>query len=205
MKVRRSIVVPRVLLAVQLLIALLPVVTGASQQPGDKPLEFALSDSAGKTHSPKEWQQSKAVVLIFIGADCPISNGYAPEINRITAAYASKQVSFYIVHSDPDMTREDAAKHAIEYGYRFTVLLDPTQILAKRFGVTITPTAVLLSNDGEARYRGRIDNRYIGLGQQRPEATQHDLRDAVEATLAGKKITEAITKPIGCFLPSAGK
>ena len=166
-------------------------------------LQFSLTDTDGKTHTQTEWQQSKAVVLFFVGAECPISNAFAPEINRINTAYGSKQVSFYIVHSDPDITKEAAANHAAEYGYKFTVLLDPKQVLAKKFGVTITPTAVMLSSEGEALYRGRIDNRYIALGQKRPEATQHDLRDALEATLAGKKVAEAVTKPIGCFLPGA--
>jgi peroxiredoxin len=175
----------------------------ATQNPAG--LEFSLTDSEGKTHSQREWQQSQAVVLLFVGAECPISNAFAPEINRISAAYGSKRVSFYLVHSDPDITTETAANHAAEYGYKFTVLLDPKQVLAKKFGVTITPTAVLLSNEGEPLYRGRIDNRYIALGQKRPEATQHDLRDALDATLAGKKVAEAVTKPIGCFIPSAGK
>src|SRR5437667_4681703 len=55
--------------------------------------DFKLTDTTGKVHTPAEWQQSKAVVLLFVGADCPISNGYAPEINRIQASYTSKQVA----------------------------------------------------------------------------------------------------------------
>src|SRR5579871_1524751 len=104
---------------------------------------FNLIDSQGKNHSPDEWKESKAVALLFIGADCPISNAYAPEINRVVTANSGKPVKFYLIHSDPDMTADEARKHAADYGYHFTVLLDPTQVLAKKFGVTITPTAVV--------------------------------------------------------------
>src|SRR5882757_2906769 len=137
MNVRHIRAAARIMLATFLTIAALSANATFSANAGPAiqdsgALQFSLTDSEGKTHTRKEWQQSKAVVLIFIGADCPISNGYAPEINRIYSAYASKEVTFYIVHSDPDMTRVDAAKHAAEYGYRFTVLLDPAQVLAKR-------------------------------------------------------------------------
>jgi len=166
---------------------------------------FTLTDSEGRSHSPAEWKDSKAVALLFIGADCPISNAYAPEINRTFSTFAGKHVAFYLVHSDPEITAEQARKYSADYGYHFTVLLDTTQVLAKRLEVTITPTAVVLSPEGELLYKGRIDNRYIGLGQQRDTVTERDLRDALVATLAGKPVAERFTKPVGCFLPPAGR
>jgi len=175
----------------------------SANKTADETWSFTLSDAEGKSHSQIEWKDSKAVVLLFIGADCPISNAYAPEINRVVTAYSGKQVRFYLIHSDPDITGEQARKHAADYGYRFTVLLDPKQVLAKKYGVSITPTSVLLNPEGEMLYRGRIDNRYIDLGQQRETVTEHDLRDAIGAILAGKPVAERVTKPVGCFLPPA--
>ncbi|MCZ7644490.1 MAG: hypothetical protein M5U26_04270 [Planctomycetota bacterium] len=37
--------------------------------------------------------------------------------------------------------------------------------------------------------------------KQRKEATRHDLREALDAVLAGKPVAEARTKAIGCFIP----
>src|SRR6267378_2930341 len=87
--------------------------------------DFALLDAGGKKHTPAEWKDKKAVVLFFLGTECPVSNGYAPEYVRLVKAYADRGVVFYGVHSDPDVSAAEAAKHAGEYRLRFPVLLDP--------------------------------------------------------------------------------
>src|SRR5207249_2634589 len=61
---------------------------------------FSLPDTEGRNHTVEEWQQTRAVVLFFIAAECPVSNRYAPEINRLVADFASQHVAFYAVHSD---------------------------------------------------------------------------------------------------------
>jgi peroxiredoxin len=166
-----------------------------------KPLEFSLLDAAGRRHTTREWKGVRAVVLFFIAAECPISNRYAPEINRLVADYASQRVIFYGVHSDPDVGAAAVHQHAKDFNFNFPVLLDPTQMLAGNTGVSLTPTAVILSPDGELLYRGRIDDRYLDYGKFRDTNIKPDLRLALEATLAGRKIAESITKPIGCALP----
>ena len=50
-------------------------------------------------------------------------------------------------------------------------------------------------------YRGRIDNRYVELGRYRPEASVHDLHDALSAVVAGREVERPETIAIGCFLP----
>jgi hypothetical protein len=49
-------------------------------------------------------------------------------------------------------------------------------------------------------YRGRIDNRYVELGVERPAATQRDLADALASVLAGKAVAAATTQAVGCFI-----
>jgi thiol-disulfide isomerase/thioredoxin len=166
-----------------------------------KPLEFSLLDAAGRRHTTREWKGVRAVVLFFIATECPISNRYAPEINRLVADYASQRVIFYGVHSDPDVGAAAVHQHAKDFNFNFPVLLDPTQMLAGNTSVSLTPTAMILSPDGELLYRGRIDDRYLDYGKFRDTNIKPDLRLALEATLAGRKIAESITKPIGCALP----
>jgi thiol-disulfide isomerase/thioredoxin len=167
---------------------------------------FALRDVNGRSHSADEWKRSKAVVLFFIATECPVSNRYAPEVNRIVKAYSGKKVLFYAVHSDPELSAKEAQIHAADFSYQFTALLDPEQALASRIGVSQTPTAVILSPQGEALYRGRIDNRYLDFGQYRDTGIKQDLRIALDAVLAGKAVAEPVTKSIGCVLPPpAGK
>jgi peroxiredoxin len=167
-------------------------------------LEFDLLDAAGRRHTAREWKEARAVALFFIAAECPISNRYAPEINRIVADYATRGVVFYGVHSDQDFGAAAALRHARNYGFDFPVLLDPTQTLANQTGVTLTPTAVILSPAGELLYRGRIDNRYLDFGKYREAGVKPDLRLALDAVIAGKLVAEKYTKSIGCALPPPG-
>ena len=53
-------------------------------------------------------------------------------------------------------------------------------------------------------YRGRIDNVYAALGKRRPEATEHDLRKALDEVLSGRPVAEPRTQAIGCYIPSLG-
>ena len=151
-----------------------------------------------------EAKSKKAVVLFFIGHDCPISNAYAPEIKRICARYAPQRIGFYMVYPDPDLSFAAAQKHAKDYGYTAPVLLDANHRLSRKAGATVTPEAAVLAPDGKLLYRGRIDDLYIGFGKQRYEATQHDLRNALDAIAQGKSVPLPFTRAIGCFIPDVG-
>jgi peroxiredoxin len=163
--------------------------------------EFSLEDTAGTKHGRHEWRDKKAVLLLFIGLDCPVSNGYAPEMQRLVENYATRGVACYAVHADPDVTAEMAATHAKEYGLKFSVLLDPLQALARQAGARYMPEAVVLSKEGQIVYRGRIDDRYTLEGKRRDQPQTHELEDALEAVLAGKEPPVAETKVYGCRLP----
>ena len=142
----------------------------------------------------------KATVLIFITTDCPISNSYVPEINRIYAQYSPRDVAFYIVYADPTVSRDEMRRHSRDYRLQPDTLADESHLLAKRVGATITPEAVILAPDGERLYRGRIDNVYAALGKRRDQPTERDLRDALDAILSGKPVAKPATEAIGCFI-----
>jgi hypothetical protein len=157
-----------------------------------------VRDVNGVAHKPLQLHDRKAAVFIFVAVDCPISNSYAPEINRIIKDYQDKKIDFYIVYSDPNLPADDAKKHARDYGYTCPALMDHEQALMKRLKAKVTPEAVVVDAKGTVLYQGRIDNWYEDFGKQRYEATVHDLRDALEAILAGKKVATPVTKAVGC-------
>jgi len=166
--------------------------------------ELELRDIHGKTHTPlKLGAEQKAVVLIFLMSDCPIANAFAPEINRITADYAKRPLSVRLVYVEPDLAPEAARKHAREFGFTATALLDPSHALVKHTGATVTPEAVVLAPGGRVLYRGRIDDRFADLGQRRQRPTTRDLRDALDAVLTGKPVATPFPKAIGCFISTA--
>ncbi len=163
--------------------------------------DFSLPDAQGKKHTPKEWKGSKAIVLIFLGTECPVSNGYAPTLTRLAERYGPRGVLVLGVHPDPDVTAEVARKHAKEYRLSFPTLLDPTQTLARQTGVRIMPEVAVLNPAGEMLYRGRIDDRYALDGKRRDEPRTHDLEDALTAILAGRQPSPRATRAFGCPLP----
>jgi len=187
-----------------LLLLVIPFGCGVSpsqaELPSDKPLRDEFVDVLGdKYHLPKP-DDCKAVVLLFVGYDCPISNGYAPEVVRICKEYMPKKVAFCVVYADADISRDEARKHAKEYGYCCPAILDPEMKLARQVGATVKPEAAVLSPQGELLYRGRINDLHTDFGKKRPQPTTHDLRDTLDAVLAGKPVPAARTKAIGCYI-----
>ena len=177
--------------------------TPAPPPEADPPLlRFSVRDVAGVEHRPFTDPAVKAVALVFVLADCPIANGYAPEIHRLCAAYGPRGVRFFLVQVDEDLSSRAAAEHAREYGYACPVVVDAGRVLVRRAGARMVPEAAVFGPDGERKYLGRIDDLYADLGKRRARATSLDLRDALDAVLADRPVTRPVTQAVGCFIPS---
>jgi hypothetical protein len=137
---------------------------------------------------------------LFLTTDCPLSNGYVPELNRINSIYAPRGIAFYAVQGDATVPDETVRKHVKDFGYAIPYLLDPKETLAALTGATTTPEAAVLSSSGELLYLGRIDNKLEDWGKQRVQMTEFDLRDALDAILSGKPVPHARTKALGCSI-----
>jgi len=143
----------------------------------------------------------KANVLLFVQTDCPISNSYAPEIQRICKAYESTGVSCALAYEDVRVDAAAVRKHMKDYAYTgIPATIDDGRALADRARATITPAAVVVDARGAVRYRGRIDNFYASIGKPRRNVTEHDLTDALDAILAGKPVPKPETEALGCFI-----
>jgi peroxiredoxin len=179
-----------------------PLVPPAPAAGADPParLRFTLRDTAGATHTERSWESARAVVVFFVTPDCPVSQGYVPEMNRIEQAYVQRGVKFLAVQSDTTYADADVGRHVAEFAYRFPMLLDPSQILVRHTGATITPEALVMTPSGRVLYQGRIDNRIASLGVRRPEATEHDLRNALDDVLAGRPVARPRTTAYGCII-----
>ena len=164
------------------------------------PVRFTLGDTAGATHTEAEWQKSSGVVIYFITTDCPVSNSYVPEMNRIAQNYSARGVRFYGVIADTDTALDEVRKHVKDFGYTFPILIDSHQVLVKLTNADVTPEAAVLTAGGDLKYLGRIDNRVVSFSQHRQQATEHDLKDALDAVLAGKTPAKASAPAVGCTI-----
>ena len=142
---------------------------------------------------------AKAIVFLFTATDCPISNRYAPEVQRVYRAFADKGVRFFLVYPNPADGAAAIREHEKSFGYPAEALRDPKQTLVKLANATVTPEAAVFAS-GRLVYHGRIDDRIVDLGRERPSPTVHDLDEALTAVLAGKPVARPVTQAVGCFI-----
>lgn len=141
-----------------------------------------------------------ATVLVFTRSDCPISNRYAPEVQRLYERFRPHGVEFVLVYVDPRETAENIRRHLKEFNYPCNAVRDPEHTLAAHCGATITPEAAVFGQSRNLAYLGRVDDRFVDVGQPRSEPTTYDLRDAIESTIHGKPVVRPRTKAVGCLI-----
>lgn len=162
--------------------------------------QVRVVDLNGRAVDPLHNSDAKAIVLLFTSVECPISNRYAPEVRRLHDTFASKGVRFWLVYPNPGDTPDAIRAHIEAFGYPMAAVRDPQQELVRLTKVTVTPEAAVFDRTGHLVYRGRIDDRYVDFGLERPSPTSRDLEDALTATIAGLRVPTPTTNAVGCFL-----
>ena len=155
----------------------------------------------GSAADPFQEAAGKPVVLVFVRTDCPVSNRYAPLIQKISSHYGDK-VAFWLVYLGKTASAEKIRRHEHEFSYKLPALRDPQHMLVAQAQVQVTPEAAVFDAHHQLVYHGRLDNLYEDVGRSRPAATTHDLDDAIQAVLSGK--TPPPSAPgVGCFIADA--
>ena len=157
------------------------------------------TDLEGQALDPFRAAQGKVVVLIFARTDCPISNRYAPTLQKLGVRH-QHTAAFFLVYPDKKETTDSIRKHDREFGYTFAALRDPRHILVNRSQARITPEAAVFDVARRLVYHGRIDNLYEDFGHARKTATTHELEDAIQAAINGKSINPQSTPAVGCYI-----
>lgn len=167
----------------------------------DAPLRaLQLVDVSGRKHLPFADTSVDAVVLVFVSVDCPVANAFQPALDEIHSAYAKRGVSFFQVHSSVREERDRVKQHMTDYRINMPVVMDTSQLVARSAKARVTPEAIVIDRTGVVRYRGLINNLYVGFGKKRRQATVHYLTDALDSLLAGDPVKTPTTKPVGCFI-----
>jgi hypothetical protein len=165
-----------------------------------------IRDTDGRTLRPFD-PAGTAGIVFFLTSDCPISNGYAQEIQRVCREYGARGVGCSLMYEDLEIGGSasgldgDVRRNVREYGYAgIPAAVDRDRVIANHAKASVTPTAVVVDEAGAIRYRGRIDNFYAALGRPRQQVTERDLRDALDAVLAGRPVPRPETQAVGCFI-----
>jgi thiol-disulfide isomerase/thioredoxin len=159
----------------------------------------SLRDLRGNRRSLHDFKNYSAIVITFLGTECPVSNLYLPGLLAVEKKYRGKKVQFLAVYPNEREDLDAVAIHSYDRDLPFPVLKDFGQKLADSLGISRVPAVVVLSGDFKLRYRGRVNDRY-GVSTKRPKATREDLVEAIDEVLADKKVSVPETEADGCLL-----
>jgi peroxiredoxin len=160
--------------------------------------DFTLPAAAdGKAVALKDLlAKNKAVAVIFVATKCPVSNAYNDRMAALGKDYAAKGVAVVGINSNKTEPAAEVASHAKEHGFTFPVVKDPENKVADAYGASHTPEVFVISPKGTLVYHGRIDE-----SQDDPKNVRSpDLRNALDAILAGRPVPAAETKAFGCSI-----
>jgi peroxiredoxin len=172
-----------------------------SRGPGRKVPDFRLTEPRqGKSLALSHYKDKKAVVVVFLGTECPVNNLYLAVLADLHKAYAGKGVQFLGVYSNDHESAAEIAEHARKNELPFPVLKDSGNKVADAFGAKRTPEAFVLDGARKIVYDGRIDDQF-GVSYRRPgKPVRRDLAEALVEVLAGKPVSIAETRVEGCLI-----
>lgn len=157
--------------------------------------DFTLPDADGKEHSLNSLKGKNGSVLIFVATKCPVSNAYNERMEKLAQDYKARGIKVIGINSNAAESAAAVKAHAAQNNLTFTILKDPANKIADRLGATVTPEVYLLDANNKLIYRGRIDN-----AKDAAQVNSSELRDAIEATLAGKPVAKTTATAFGCTI-----
>jgi len=181
-------------------------------QIGQPAPDFNLKGVDGKSYSLSSFKDAKLLIVLFSCNHCPFVIGSEDRMIKFYDDYKNKGVAMIAINSNetdnhPGDSFEHMVERAKEKSFPFHYLRDETQEIARAYGALRTPHFYVFAKDKDGkgqwtlRYTGRMDDNPRQPGMQKT----HELRDAVEAVLAGRKPPVEVTNPIGCNVKWKGK
>ena len=175
-----------------------PAARAAALKIGAPAPDFTLpAASDGKAVALKDLlAKSKAVAVVFVATQCPVSNAYNTRMAALGKEYAAKGIPLVGINSNKTEPATEVKEHAEKHGFTFPVLKDDGNKIADAYGATHTPEVFVLDPKGNLLYHGRIDEN-----QDDPQGVKSpDLRNALDAVLSRRPVPAAETKAFGCTI-----
>jgi peroxiredoxin len=167
---------------------------------GPAPAFEDLLGTDGERHGLSKYAEASIIVIVFSSNRCPTAKAYADRMIALQRDFGPRGLQLIAINSnDPHLYPDEAfprmVQRAADDAYEFPYLVDDGQAVARAYGARCTFHAFALDPDRRVRYEGRFDDSRIET-----RVTSHDLRDAVEALLAGRDVPVPTTRPFGCSL-----
>lgn len=162
---------------------------------GSTVTDFKLPDVDGHKHSLSSLKGKNGTVLIFISVQCPVSNAYNERMEKLAEDYKARGINVVGINANSNESASNVKAHAASHNLTFIILKDNGNKLADALGAEHTPEAYVLDTSNKIVYRGRIDN-----SRNASSISANDLRDALDAVLAGKPVVKTTAPAFGCSI-----
>jgi peroxiredoxin len=169
--------------------------------------DFDLPGVDGKNHKLADFKSARLLAVVFTCNHCPTAQAYEQRLKQLHADYKDKGVAVVAIspndplavrldelgYTDLDDSLEAMKIRAADQKFEFPYLYDgETQQVSRAYGALATPHVFLFDAERKLRYAGRIDDSDV------KQVKSHDLRNAIDALLAGKPVPKETTKIFGC-------
>jgi peroxiredoxin len=172
---------------------------------GEKVPDLAFKDEQDKIHHLYDLKDRKAIILVFLSFECPVSNSYAQPLSDMAKEFSPYGVALWGLTTNEDESRAEVAKHANEFNIAFPVFKDEKLLAADALKAEIVPEAFVLDGDFVLRYRGRIDDSYSERLKKHAQVTKHELAQVVAELVTGRPVSVEATRAVGCSVPRLEK
>jgi peroxiredoxin len=161
---------------------------------------FSLPDvTAGRRVSIDEFSGKEALLVMFICKHCPYVVHVCGELERLGLDYMNSALGIVAISSNdavayPEDSPSGLKQMAEEWGFKFPLLYDETQEVARAYDAVCTPDFFLFDRQRRLVYRGQLDDSRPSRGT--PDGG--DLRAAIDAVLEGKPVDRYQKPSSGC-------
>jgi thiol-disulfide isomerase/thioredoxin len=155
----------------------------------------------GRTYQKHDFANAQTLLVVFTCNHCPYAQAVEDRIIALQRAYSPSAMQIVAVCSNDASAYPDDAFDKIQERWRnkrmpFPYLYDESQELAKTFGAVCTPDFFLYDKDRALRYRGRLDDNW----KEPAKVTKQELKEAIDALLAGKNPSDNQNPSMGCSI-----
>ncbi len=177
---------------------------------------FSLLGVDGKIYTLASFKNDPVLVIVFTCNHCPTAQAYEDRLIQLKKDYGNKGVAVVAImpndpssitlneldYSDMSDSFEEMKLRAKQKHFNFPYLYDgKTQAVSKAYGPATTPHVFIFDKARKLRYQGRIDD----MEKPSKTPTSYDTRDAIEALLNNKEVSNSTTKVFGCSVKWAEK
>jgi peroxiredoxin len=163
--------------------------------------DFSLPATDGQLYTLASFADATALVIVFSANHCPYAQACEGRLISMAKETKTRGVRFAFISSNdatryPDDSFDAMAQRAALAAYPFPYLYDEAQTVAQAYGAACTPDIYVFDAQRKLTYNGRLDDNW----KEPEKVTRHELRWAIDATLAGKACDFKIEPSMGCSI-----